>query len=94
MSKNKKQFSLTWLVRILLATLIVVSIGVFANSVMQYNALLDEQQALEEQHRILLEKKEEMQEMLSSGFTKEEIIEYARKYWGLYLPEEEIFITE
>ena len=61
---------------------------------MQYNALLDEQQALEEQHRILFEKKEEMQEMLSSGFTKEEIIEYARKYWGLYLPEEEIFITE
>jgi len=82
------------LIRILLATLIVVSIGVFANSVMRYNALMDEQKELEEQHRILLEKKEEMQEMLASGYTKEEIIEYARKYWGLYLPDEEIFITE
>lgn len=94
MSNNKKQFSLTLLIRILLATLVVVSIGVFAYSVMQYNALMEEQAVLEAQLVEYQEMKEELQEMLSSGYTKEDIIRIAKEKWGLYLPDEEILIPE
>ena len=46
--KNKKQFSLTLLVRTLLGVLVVTSFVIFANSIMRYNALLEEQKELEE----------------------------------------------
>ena len=46
MQREKKQFSLTLLIRILLGVLVVVSIGVFANSVMRYNQLKEEEQQL------------------------------------------------
>lgn len=44
----KKQFSLSLLVRIFLGLLVVISICVFASSIMQYNELNREAQALEE----------------------------------------------
>ena len=94
MSNEKKQFSLTLLLRILLATLIAVSIGVFAYSVMQYNALMEEKAVLEAELIEYREMKEELQEMLASGYTKEEIIEFAKEKWGLYLPDEEILIPD
>ena len=94
MSNNKKQFSLTLLVRILLATLIVVSVCVFAYSVMRYNALMEEKTLLEAELIEYREMKEELQEMLASGYSKEEIIEFAKDKWGLYLPDEEILIPD
>ncbi len=94
MANNKKQFSLTLLIRILLATLIVVSIGSFAYSVMQYNALMEEKAELETQLIEYREMKEELQEMLASGYTKEDIIRIAKEKWGLYFPDEEILIPE
>ena len=44
----KKQFSLSLLVRIFLGLLVVISICVFASSIMHYNELNREAQALEE----------------------------------------------
>ena len=44
----KKQFSLSLLVRIFLGLLVVISIGVFARSIMQYNELNREALALED----------------------------------------------
>lgn len=44
----KKQFSLSLLVRIFLGILVVISIGVFARSIMQYNELNREALALED----------------------------------------------
>ena len=46
--KQKKQFSLSLLVRIFLAVIVVVSIAVFVNSVMRYNELRMEQEELEQ----------------------------------------------
>ena len=46
--KAKKQFSLSLLVRIFLGLLVVISICVFARSIMQYNELNREAQALED----------------------------------------------
>ncbi|MBQ7391885.1 MAG: hypothetical protein IJV73_04295 [Clostridia bacterium] len=45
---EKKQFSLSLLVRIFLGLLVVISIGVFARSIMQYNELNREALALED----------------------------------------------
>ena len=45
--KAKKQFSLSLLMRIFLGLLVVISIGVFARSIMQYNELNREAEKLE-----------------------------------------------
>ena len=45
---TKKQFSLSLLVRIFLGLLVVISVCVFARSIMQYNELNREAQALED----------------------------------------------
>ncbi len=45
---KKKQFSLSMLMRIAIAVIVVVSIVVFANSVMKYNELVKEEEKLEE----------------------------------------------
>ena len=87
----KKQFSLTLLMRVLLGVLIVVSIGVFANSVMRYNALLEEQRALERELAEYREMKEELQELLDSDMDYEYIVKIAKEQLGLYFPDEEMF---
>ena len=60
--------------RVLLGVLVVVSIVVFANSVMRYNQLLEEQRELERKLADYEEMKEELQELLNSGQ------DYARFY--------------
>ena len=46
--KTKKQFSLSLLVRIFLGLIVVISIGICARSIMQYNELTREAEQLEE----------------------------------------------
>ena len=68
MSKErKKQFSLSLILRVFLILIVVVSIVVFANSVMRYNALLEEQRELEQLLADLNENIEELNELLGSG---------------------------
>ena len=93
-NETKKQFSLTLLMRVLLGVLVVVSIAIFANSVMRYNQLLEEQRALEEKLAAYEEMKEELQELLNSGQDYETIVRIAKEQWGLYLPDEEIFYND
>ncbi len=47
-NQNKKQFSLSLLMRIFLGLLVVISIGICARSIMQYNELNREAQELED----------------------------------------------
>ena len=77
--------------RILLGVLIVVSIGIFANSAMRYNELVKEQTKLEEELEEYREMKEELAELMNSDLDYETIVRIARERWGLYLPNEEIF---
>jgi len=77
--------------RILLGVLIVVSIGIFANSAMRYNELVKEQEALEEQIEEYREMREELAELINSDLDYETIVRIAKERWGLYLPDEEIF---
>ena len=92
--KPKKQFSLTLLMRVLLGVLVVVSIGIFANSVMRYNALLEEQRELEHKLASYEEMKEELQELLNSDYDYEYIVKIAKEQLGLYFPDEEIFYND
>ncbi len=91
MENKKKQFTLSLLMRILLGVLIVVSIGIFANSAMRYNELVKEQTKLEEELEEYREMKEELAELMNSDLDYETIVRIARERWGLYLPNEEIF---
>ncbi|MBR3894760.1 MAG: septum formation initiator family protein [Clostridia bacterium] len=71
-----------------------MAIGIFANSVMKYNELLEEQHELEEKLAEYEEMKAELQELLNAGYDKEYIIKVARERWGLYFPDEEIFYND
>lgn len=91
--EKKKQFSLSLLVRVFLAVMIVVSLVVFVNSVMRYNELRNEQQRLEENKEELAEEKEELQELLDSENSENYIVRMARKFWGLFFPDEEVIFN-
>lgn len=73
--------------------MIVVSLVVFINGVMRYNELLQEQRELEQVRAGLEEEKEEYQELLNSEQDENYIIRMARKFWGLFFPDEEVFFN-
>ena len=91
--QRKKQFSLSLMVRVFLAVMIVVSLVVFINGVMRYNELLQEKQELEQVKAGLEEEAEEYQELLNSEQDENYIIRMARKFWGLFFPDEEVFFN-
>lgn len=66
-NKKKKQFSLSLLMRIFLGLLVVVSIGVFARSVMQYNEMHREAEALKKSLVELQEARDELEEQMGSA---------------------------
>lgn len=94
-NEQKKQFSLTLLVRVLLTVLIVVSIGLFANSLMRYNALEEETAELEAELKDYRDEREELQDLLAAAqdgeIDYETLVRIAREKLGLYFPDEEIF---
>ena len=92
--KNKKQFSLTLMVRIFLAVIVVVSLAVFVNSVMKYNELRTEQEELEQTKQELVEEKQELQELSESKGTEGYIVKMARKFWNLFFPDEEVYYND
>lgn len=92
--ERKKQFSLTLLTRVLLGVLVVVAIGIFANSLMKYNALMEEKRELERKLEQYIEASEELQELLNSGEDYETIVKIAKEQLGLYFPDEEIFYPD
>ena len=63
----KKQFSLSMLVRVFLAIIVVVSLVVFANSVMRYNQLKEEEAELEAMVEELTLLKEELTVLAGSS---------------------------
>ena len=67
MEKERKQFSMSLLVRILLGILIVVSLGIFANSTMRYNELQKEERELEEVLNNLIEVRQDLEEAMGSS---------------------------
>ena len=89
-----KQFSLTLLIRVLLVTLVLVSVGIFLNSVMKYNAMMAEIEKMEKQQASYEELCEELQELLNSEQDPDYIIRIAKEKLGLYFPDEEIFYND
>lgn len=92
-SEKKKSSSLSLMVRVFLAVIVVVSLVVFVNSVMRYNELLEEREALEQVKNELVEEKEELQELINSDSEESYIVRMARRFWGLFFPDEEIFFN-
>lgn len=90
---RKKQFSLSLMVRIFLALLVVVSVIVFVSSAMRYNELLKKKEELEATRDQLTGEKEEMQELVNADQDEAYIVRMARKFWNLFFPDEEIFFN-
>ncbi len=65
--EKKQQFSLSLLMRIFLGLLVIVSIGVFANSVMYYNELNQEAEQLQIAFSNLEETRAELETLLGSA---------------------------
>ncbi len=79
--------------RIFLAVMIIVSLAVFVNSVMRYNELKTQQNALEQTKQEMTEEKEELEELLDSDQNENFVVRMARKFWGLFFPNEEIYFN-
>lgn len=77
---KKKQFSLSILVKILIGLLVMVSIGVFANSLMRVNALKEEEKELEAILDGLIETREELNDLLGSGEAVELLLRDYEQY--------------
>lgn len=92
----KKQFSLTWLLRILIGTLVVVSVVVFAGSLMKYNALREDYAELLEEKQKLGAEKEELEELeaLAEENYFEYVVRIAKRKLGLFFPDEEIYYND
>lgn len=84
MTKTKrKQFSLSLLMRIFLGIIVLVSIAVFANSIMRYNALMDEKRELDAKLQRCKEAKEELLEQVGSAKKLEVILNDYAEYTEL-----------
>lgn len=90
---RKKQFSLSLMVRIFLAVLVVVSIVVFVSSAMRYNELLKQKEKLEATRNQLTEEKEELKELVDAEQDESYVVRMARRFWNLFFPDEEIFFN-
>lgn len=94
MQKNsKKQFSLSIMLRIFLVLIVLISIGIFANSVMKYNALLEEQQELEQLLTLINEHIEELEERLGSGEQVQQLLNDYEAYQEMIDSGSEIGMT-
>ena len=81
--EKKKQFSLSLLIRVLLAVIVLVSIGIFANSMMKYNALMEEQRELETILNNLIEMREELNELMGSAERVDDLLSDYQQYKAL-----------
>lgn len=79
-SKEKKQFSLSLLMRIFLGLLVVISIGICARSIMQYNELNREAEQLEAALDDLQEIRAELIKDLGSADELNRILENYHAY--------------
>ena len=93
MSEKRKPFSLSLLVRVFLAIIVVVSLVVFVNGVMKYNELLEDQRELENTRDQLIEEKEQLEELMNAEDRESYVVRMARKFWNLFFPEEEIYFN-
>lgn len=79
-TEKKKQFNLSVLVKILIGLLVVVAIGMFANSIMRVNALREEEEELESVLNALIETREELEDLLGSGEAVEALLKDYAQY--------------
>lgn len=77
---TKKQFSLSLLVRIFLGLLVIISVGIFARSIMQYNELNREAEELEQALDELEEIRSELIKDIGSAEELNRILEDYRTY--------------
>lgn len=80
--------------RILLGVMVVVSIVAFINSVMYYNEKLPLKAEKEQQIEELEEEKEELQELVGAQKDENYIVRIARRVWGLFFPDEEVYVND
>ena len=92
MPREKKK-SLSLLMRLFLAIMIVVSIVTFISSIMYYNERLPIKAEKEQQIESLKEEKEELKELVDSERDEAYVVRMARRIWGLLFPDEEVFVN-
>lgn len=78
--ENKKQFSLSLLVRILLGVLVVVTIGAFAGNLMRFNELKREEEKLQAALNNLQDAREELNELMGDAKAVKELLADYERY--------------
>ena len=82
------------LLRLMLALLVVTSLGMFLTGVMKYNEFKREKAVLEKEKAALTEEIEELRYLIDCPMDYDYIVRVAREKLGLYLPDETIYYND
>ncbi len=92
--KGMKTPHIKVMARLLLATLVIASIAIFASGIMKYNELQREKQALEQKVEEYEAEVEELEYFLNSPMDYDYVVRLAKKKLNLYLPDEIIYHSD
>ena len=82
------------LLRLMLALLLIASIGIFVTGVMKYNEFQREKSVLEKEKAALSDEIDELRFLIDSPMDYDYIVRVAREKLGLYLPDETIYYND
>ena len=82
------------LLRLMLALLVVTSLGMFITGVMKYNEFKREKEVLEKEKAALAEEIDELRYLIDCPMDYDYIVRVAREKLGLYLPDETIYYND
>lgn len=82
------------LLRLMLALLLIASIGIFVTGVMKYNEFQREKSVLEKEKAVLSDEIDELRFLIDSPMDYDYIVRVAREKLGLYLPDETIYYND
>ena len=82
------------LLRLMLALLIITSLGMFITGVMKYNEFQREKSLLEKEKAALTDEIDELKYLIDCPMDYDYIVRVAREKLGLYLPDETIYYND
>jgi cell division protein FtsB len=82
------------LLRLVLAALIITSLGMFVTGIMKYNEFQREKAVLEKERDAISDEIDELRFLIDSPMDYDYIVRVAREKLGLYLPDDTIYYND
>ena len=82
------------LLRLMLAVLVITSLGMFVTGIMKYNEFQREKEVLEKEKMALSDEIDELRFLIDCPMDYDYIVRVAREELGLYLPDDTIYYND